>query len=194
MPAAPLATALDGYEVWFVTGSQQLYGDETLRQVAEQSEQVVLALADLPVRSRAQFPGINGKVHYSEGLLVGYRWFDQRGIKPLFPFGHGLSYTKFRYSGLRVTPRRDGATVRFTLRNVGRRAGAEVAQVYVGAPARAGELAPAPAPNNAAKVRMPPCDGTPSSTSKPRSCSPNSAAVAWRRARRSLSGAKSSRP
>ncbi len=77
-------------------------------------------LRDLPVRTPEQYPGVKRVVRYTEGLLVGYRWFDQRRIAPLFPFGHGLSYTEFRYSRLRVTPRGDGATVRFTLRNVGR--------------------------------------------------------------------------
>ncbi len=96
-------------------------------------------LRDLPVRTPEQYPGVKRVVRYTEGLLVGYRWFDQRRITPLFPFGHGLSYTKFRYSRLRVTPQGTGATVTFTLRNVGRRAGAEVAQVYAGAPERAGE-------------------------------------------------------
>jgi beta-glucosidase len=67
---------------------------------------------------------------YSEGLAVGYRWFDQERIEPLFAFGHGLSYTTFEYSDLKV----DGATVSVTLRNTGRRRGAEVVQVYVGEP------------------------------------------------------------
>jgi len=74
-------------------------------------------------------------VSYSEGLDVGYRWFDSQNIKPLFPFGFGLSYTTFRYSGLTATP----GSVSFTLTNSGRRAGAEVAQVYVGDPPAVGE-------------------------------------------------------
>ena len=72
---------------------------------------------------------------YREGVFVGYRHFDAAGLEPLFPFGHGLSYTEFEYSGLRVRPRGRGETtaidVRFTVRNAGPRAGAEVAQLYV---------------------------------------------------------------
>src|SRR5204862_5735732 len=59
--------------------------------------------ADLPTNARAQYPGVNGHAVYSEKLNVGYRWYDAQGIKPLFPFGHGLSYTTFRYSGLSLT-------------------------------------------------------------------------------------------
>ncbi len=61
-------------------------------------------LAQVPAASAAQFPGVNGKVHYSEGLDVGYRWYDAKAISPLFPFGFGLSYTTFSYSGLQVSP------------------------------------------------------------------------------------------
>jgi beta-glucosidase len=67
---------------------------------------------------------------YSEGIAVGYRWYDQRSIEPLFPFGHGLSYTRFEYSDLAVS----GSDVSFTVKNAGPRAGAEVAQVYLGPP------------------------------------------------------------
>jgi beta-glucosidase len=76
------------------------------------------------------------KVIYSEGIFVGYRHFDQSGRKPLFPFGYGLSYTRFKLGALAVTPDTldgDGPiTVAFDVTNVGRREGAEVAQVYVG--------------------------------------------------------------
>jgi beta-glucosidase len=94
---------------------------------------------DLPTQSAAQYPGVDGHVSYSEGLNVGYRWFDAKNIAPLFPFGHGLSYTTFGYSGLSVAKTADGASVRFRLSNTGGRAGAEVAQVYVAAPAGSGE-------------------------------------------------------
>jgi beta-glucosidase len=97
------------------------------------------ALADMPARTPAQYPGKDGKAVYSEGLKVGYRWFDSQGLEPLFPFGYGLSYTSFGYSRLKVTPGRDHATVRFTLANTGARRGAEVAQVYVGFPSWTGE-------------------------------------------------------
>jgi beta-glucosidase len=69
---------------------------------------------------------------FSEGIAVGYRWYGQQGIQPLFPFGHGLSYTQFQYSSLVVKRGADGVEISFTLRNVGSRKGAEVVQVYVG--------------------------------------------------------------
>lgn len=68
-------------------------------------------------------------------LEFGYKWFDARGKTPLFPFGHGLSYTTFAYSGLKAGI----DSVSFTVRNTGKRAGAEIAQVYVGLPAAAKE-------------------------------------------------------
>lgn len=72
------------------------------------------------------------EVEYSAGAAVGYKWYDSRGLKPLFPFGYGLSYTRFEYSGLQA--RADGGrlVVSFAVRNVGDRAGAAVPQVYVG--------------------------------------------------------------
>jgi beta-glucosidase len=84
-------------------------------------------LEDSPAHALGAYPGTNGTVRYVEGRLVGYRWFDAKGIEPLFPFGHGLSYTRFEYSALKVETHR----VEFTLKNVGPRAGAEVAQVYI---------------------------------------------------------------
>ena len=72
-------------------------------------------------------------VHFSEGIFVGYRHFDHAGVKPLYPFGFGLSYTDFAFSDLHVT--KDGAQavkVSFLVRNSGSRSGDEVAQVYVG--------------------------------------------------------------
>jgi beta-glucosidase len=71
-------------------------------------------------------------VPYDEGVFVGYRGYDRAGLDPLFPFGHGLSYTSFAYRNLAVSPQGDDVRVRFTLRNTGRRTGAEAAQVYVG--------------------------------------------------------------
>ena len=91
----------------------------------------------------AQFPGINGQVLYTEGIDVGYRWYDAQGTTPLFPFGYGLSYTQFGFSGLKVSPKRsDGVsdvTVSATITNTGKTAGADVAQLYLGDPASAGE-------------------------------------------------------
>jgi beta-glucosidase len=82
------------------------------------------------------FPDADGKIAYREGVFLGYRHFDKEGKKPLFPFGHGLSYTKFKYGHLAVSPdvmAVDGVvTVAFDVKNQGHRAGAEVAQVYVG--------------------------------------------------------------
>ena len=73
-------------------------------------------------------------VSYSEGIFVGYHWYDDQEIEPLFPFGHGLSYTRFEYSDLEVRPAAEGFDVMFKLRNAGPRPGSEVAQVYVGPP------------------------------------------------------------
>jgi beta-glucosidase len=82
---------------------------------------------------------INGdgtKVPFSEGIYMGYRWYDQQKIEPLFAFGHGLSYTKFAYSGLEIRPDRDGLDVSFIVQNTGQVKGSEVPQVYVGPPAQ----------------------------------------------------------
>ena len=81
--------------------------------------------------------GVNGETHFSEGVNVGYRWFDKEKIDPLFPFGYGLSYTRFAYSGLEVTTDRDGGLeTRFEVKNIGSVSGDEVPQVYLGAPAQ----------------------------------------------------------
>jgi beta-glucosidase len=82
------------------------------------------------------FPGAGGKVTYQEGLLVGYRGYDTRGIAPLFPFGFGLSYTTFAYRELTVSPwdRERGVTARLKVKNTGSRRGAEVVQLYVHGP------------------------------------------------------------
>ena len=92
--------------------------------------------ADVPTSTPLRYPGVNGRQEYSEGVLVGYRWYDAKGIAPLFPFGHGLSYTTFEYSELDVHPLGDGFDVSFRIRNSGAVEGAEVAQVYLGAPGR----------------------------------------------------------
>jgi beta-glucosidase len=84
-----------------------------------------------------EVPGTHD-VSYKEGILLGYRYYDRSETKPLFPFGFGLSYTTFAFSNLSVTPAKaragDPITISFNLRNTGQRAGAEVAQVYVGDP------------------------------------------------------------
>ncbi|HEX4308777.1 MAG TPA: glycoside hydrolase family 3 C-terminal domain-containing protein [Acidobacteriaceae bacterium] len=85
-----------------------------------------------PERSRM---GVNGKTTYSEGVNVGYRWFDKENVAPLFPFGFGLSYTKFNYSGLKIAPAADGGLdVAVQIRNSGAMDSDEVPQVYLGAP------------------------------------------------------------
>ncbi|WP_422390391.1 beta-glucosidase family protein [Arthrobacter sp. N1] len=117
------------------------------------------SLADTPTRTPAQYPGIysNGsttapvgaseirQVNYTEGLAIGYKWYQSQGIKPLFGFGHGLSYTDFEYRNLRVKPMVDKKTgntaldVKFQIKNTGKTAGAEVGQVYLTLPSAAGE-------------------------------------------------------
>jgi beta-glucosidase len=102
-------------------------------------------LSQVPASTPAQFPGVNGTVQYSEGLDVGYRWYDAQAITPLFPFGFGLSYTTFRFSNLRATPAnvrnrgtaRVGVSARIT--NTGYVSGTDVVQLYLGDPAAAGE-------------------------------------------------------
>jgi beta-glucosidase len=59
---------------------------------------------DYPAKTAAQFPGVDGAVMDSEGFLMGYRCFDANGSTPLFPFGHGLSYTTFGYANLAIRP------------------------------------------------------------------------------------------
>ena len=103
------------------------------------------SLAQVPAHTARQFPGVNGKVHYSEGLDVGYRWYDARNLAPMFPFGYGLSYTRFGFSHLRIDPAgRDGGRhgqVRVSARvtNTGAVAGSDVVQLYLDDPPVAGE-------------------------------------------------------
>lgn len=104
------------------------------------------SLSQVPAAASAQWPG-NGtnEVSYSEGTGVGYRYYDTKGETPLFPFGYGLSYTSFKYSDLRVArPSVTGTgdeTVSAVVTNTGTRAGSDVAQLYLGDPASAGEPA-----------------------------------------------------
>ena len=79
--------------------------------------------------------GVDNKTTYSEGVNVGYRWFDKENVEPLFAFGHGLSYTNFEYSGLKVAKAADGGLeVTVQIRNTGSMDADEVPQVYLGAP------------------------------------------------------------
>ncbi len=74
-------------------------------------------------------------IHYKEGIFVGYRWYEKNNIEPLYPFGHGLSYTTFEYKDLRISPETfkedDTVTISFTLINTGTTSGSETAQVYI---------------------------------------------------------------
>lgn len=99
------------------------------------------SLSQVPAASAAQWPGQNGTVQYSEGVDVGYRWYDAKGVTPLFPFGYGLSYTSFSFSNLSVGTLPSGgvATVTATVTNTGSRAGADVAQLYVTDPSASGQ-------------------------------------------------------
>ena len=91
--------------------------------------------ADSAAHERAGLPAFD--TAYSEGLLVGYKWYAANGKQPLFPFGHGLSYTTFRFSKVRVTA--DGSSASVTVTNTGSRSGITVAQLYVSLPAKEGE-------------------------------------------------------
>jgi beta-glucosidase len=116
-------------------------------------------LSQVPASTPAQFPGENGQVLYSEGVDVGYRFYDAHNETPLFPFGYGLSYTRFAYSGLTITPQQvqnnvsgpgptschcngqsaNLVTVTAGVTNTGRVAGSDVAQLYLDLPAVAGQ-------------------------------------------------------
>jgi beta-glucosidase len=99
------------------------------------------SLSQVPASATAQWPGQNGTVQYSEGVDVGYRWYNSQGLTPLFPFGYGLSYTTYSFSNLHVGTLTAGgdATVTATVTNTGSRAGADVAQLYVDDPAASGQ-------------------------------------------------------
>ena len=85
--------------------------------------------------SYGHYPGSGGTVDYAEGILVGYRGFDTKGVAPLYPFGYGLSYTTFSYDKLHVEPTQDGRwAVTFDVTNNGAQGGDEVSEVYVSPP------------------------------------------------------------
>lgn len=106
----------------------------TVNPSGKLTETLPTRLADNP--SYLDFPGEHGHVRYSEGLFVGYRWYDARNLRVTYPFGHGLSYTTFRYDDVYGQPDDDGdgITVTVTVTNTGRRAGREVVQAYVAVP------------------------------------------------------------
>lgn len=90
------------------------------------------AYADTPVARYGEYKAVN--VKYNEDILVGYRAFDYDNIKPMFPFGHGLSYTEFEYSDLKIEAKGDGAAVSFKVKNIGNVTANETAQLYIGDP------------------------------------------------------------
>lgn len=103
------------------------------------------SVTDLPTTSTAQYPGIvdaSGvdQVSFSEGLSVGYKWYQSQKIPPLFPFGYGLSYSDFTYSGLHVSQRGNVVTVTAEVTNSGAETGTETPQVYLTLPTASGEL------------------------------------------------------
>jgi beta-glucosidase len=90
-----------------------------------------------PAHPERSAKGVDGKTTFSEGVDIGYRWFDKQNIEPLFPFGYGLSYSSFSYSQLKVSAAADkGFDVSVSIKNTGTVAGDEVPQVYVDAPAQ----------------------------------------------------------
>lgn len=97
-----------------------------------------VSLDQSPAHALGNFPGRDLKVNYEEDILVGYRWFDTKGLPVVYPFGYGLSYTTFDYSNLNTDKKTydqaDTIQATFTLTNTGEREGAEVPQLYVSDP------------------------------------------------------------
>lgn len=89
-------------------------------------------LADVPSEKLGQYPGDSLAVRYLDDIYVGYRYYDTYAVKPQFAFGHGLSYTNFSYSNLQIQKMNDdNVTVSFQIKNTGKIAGSETAQLYV---------------------------------------------------------------
>ncbi len=144
-------------ETWYAGQSmgtaiaQLLYGD--VNPSGKLPHTFPKSMADLPTAGSVnQYPGlVSGsttrppgdtsprQVDYTESLQVGYRWYDAQNIEPLFPFGFGLSYTKFDYADLKIQSKGNGFEVSFTVRNMGSVTGTEVPQLYVGLPSGLGE-------------------------------------------------------
>jgi beta-glucosidase len=118
--------------------------------------------ADLPTAGDPQkYPGeANGDLRYKEGVLVGYRWYDAKGLAPAYPFGYGLSYSTFALRNLRITPAAGGATgatVSVDVVNTGGRAGTAVPQLYLGLPQPSADVVQPPkALKGAAKLSLAP--------------------------------------
>ena len=93
-----------------------------------------------PASAVAEFPGIDAEVSFGAGLDIGYRWYQENDVTPLFPFGYGLDYTSFDLSDAQVAPSPAGGyTVEVDVKNIGSRSGADVVQVYVAYPSGLGE-------------------------------------------------------
>ncbi|OYV66229.1 MAG: hypothetical protein B7X07_00135 [Actinobacteria bacterium 21-64-8] len=89
------------------------------------------SLASTPSSTSASFPGVNGSVTFAEGLFIGYRWYQAHHVRPLFPFGYGLSYTTFTSSSLRVRVSAHVLRVHLSVANTGPRSGVDVVEIYV---------------------------------------------------------------
>ncbi len=87
---------------------------------------------DIAANTPLQYPGVEGRQEYSEGIFVGYRWYDKENKEPLFPFGHGLSYSDFQYSNLSITENGENFDVSFTVKNISDHTGTETPQLYLG--------------------------------------------------------------
>ena len=94
------------------------------------SETFPIKLADNP--TYLTFDASKKEENYHEGIFVGYRYYDSKGVPVRFPFGHGLSYTEFEYSNLQISEKENNVEVSFKIKNIGQRTGKEVAQLYVG--------------------------------------------------------------
>jgi beta-glucosidase len=92
-----------------------------------------------PDASPSQFGGVQGRTHYDDGIDVGYRWYEANGVQPAWAFGEGLTYTRFGFSSLQLQTRTSGVSVSLSVSNLGRTAGSDVVQVYVGDPQSSGE-------------------------------------------------------
>jgi beta-glucosidase len=89
-------------------------------------------ITDSPAHTSGKdFYGKDGIITYTEGLFVGYRYFDTKNIEPMFPFGYGLSYTTYTYDNLKVEKDGDSFTVTYSISNTGKREGKEISQVYL---------------------------------------------------------------
>ncbi|MDD4227048.1 MAG: glycoside hydrolase family 3 C-terminal domain-containing protein [Mariniphaga sp.] len=104
-----------------------LFGD--VNPSGKLPETFPVKLSDNPAFTH--YPGDGKKVDYEEGIFVGYRHYEKNNIKPLFPFGYGLSYTTFQYSDLKITKENDSFVATFQIKNTGDVSGAEVAQLYI---------------------------------------------------------------